>query len=693
MEKNLFNTKDIRKQMNNTTISEEEVLKSNAFKEMIITIINVVTRLYSRNIDFQLELDNPNGFVAYTNNEIIVVNGNHEWLQKMSLKDKIYGIIGIVLHETGHLLWTNFRQLEAAIISLSVDGLLAPDVNGYQKAKDFIKKNRGIFVSLYKTFDNCIEDGFIEKLLLKYFPGYGSCLISIRDIHEKELTNKPYNGANNLNEALSSIINLSLCYAKYGKINIKEGVNDKVVVSFNKMMPVLDKALEERNSLERRKLINEAFLIMVEFFLEEFSKSKSNNSGKTNDSGESDNSGKADDSGKSSNSGKVDDSGKSDKNSSNSSEGTGSGSSESNGSADMSPDKLEKALEDVINKMGDSLDSLSENTKRYNPPKIQASENNEGNPSGKTSKITPENIVEQVKLEKVINNKKTELERQLQKLANESSNIHHQRFASGCNINLSPIGIIKNIPNKRDYDNIARRTMKDLDKIIKERQIGDEENGLFFGQELDSDNLYRNDKKVFKSKILPEDIPDMEILMMIDLSGSMSGDKISKARESAYITWKFCQMMNIPISIYGHNGNSSVCNIYKAVDSYEPKQDADNIFMLSSRASNYDSIAMKFAVDRLNLSEAKDKLLIFISDGMPCYASCIGGDRYYDIHSVVEEAKKLNINIITAAVDEPAEIKNVYFNNVPTKKQPKFMDLSDMKRLPKAFVEVVKKLL
>ncbi|MCR5402910.1 MAG: hypothetical protein K6E91_03715, partial [Butyrivibrio sp.] len=248
-----------------------------------------------------------------------------------------------------------------------------------------------------------------------------------------------------------------------------------------------------------------------------------------------------------------------------------------------------------------------------------------------------------------------------------------------------------------ELDRIARRVVKNLDKVIKEREKGDKLTGLYAGKMLDAGHAYRRDRKIFANKILPEDAPDMEVCVLVDCSGSMcSGTRMEQSRKCAYITWKFCKIMGIPCSVYGHTTDSFpekhvVMTCVAHPDNLD-KLDEKRIFMLRPEYDNRDGWAVNFCAEALSRSSAASKMLLIISDGLPAaigYGEVLGKR---DCQEVVKRYKKKGISVITAGIDDcAASIKSLYVDGVSPRDAAKFLDYSDMTQLPKAFATLIKK--
>ena len=242
-----------------------------------------------------------------------------------------------------------------------------------------------------------------------------------------------------------------------------------------------------------------------------------------------------------------------------------------------------------------------------------------------------------------------------------------------------------------ELDTIVRRFMKEFEKELKDMQLGDNLTGCYAGKTIDTNHLFREDKRIFNQKKLPVDIPEMEIMVLVDCSGSMSGEKIEVARKTAYITYEFCRRLDIPISIVGHNAWKDIY-LHNVADSMSiDGYDKYRVFDLSAGNCNRDGFALRYCLDKLKKSPAQTKVMFIVSDGLPSHFGYGFEDGKADCQDAVHSALKSGISTITAGLGEDApQIKKVYQEDRSKNDCAVFLDLTDITKLPKAFIKIIK---
>lgn len=356
-------------------------------------------------------------------------------------------------------------------------------------------------------------------------------------------------------------------------------------------------------------------------------------------------------------------------------------------------------LSDLFDDAMDEMDSKSSNTQDDvdhssidNDPCDQAAEDSvKGNQPPTDSKSSLDDfpqIEREIAQHELESEALNAIERKMQRIAAQVSKKRNDNVS----YSLSYIRGLSSDDHSQ-LDLIAKRVVKNLDKIIKDRQLGDKNTGLYSGKQLDTARTYRKDRKIFANKILPEDVPNMEVCVLVDCSGSMYGERIEAARQCAYITWKFCQLMHIPISVYGHTTYGSMDDVKLMCVSHPEnldKHDGERILNLQADDCNRDGWAIEFCCQALLESDAAKKLLLVISDGQP---NAYGYDGITDCRAKVSEYLKKGVVTAVAGLAESAEqVKRVYISDEYSAKQSaKFMDFSDLSLLPRAFAQLIKK--
>lgn len=732
-------------------MTDEVFFTTKVMRQHFEGIIEGVCKTFKRHINIQII--NEGSSVAFTNGNMITVNLNNDWIKNQPTRlDKYYIIVGIILHECGHILYTDFKLMEKCFDALEHNRLF-PIIDYSGTLAECFDENMGRrFLKVYQTLDNCVEDGHIEKRVIRHVPGYGECLLKVRKLHLADAGIKTYERL--LQEAektgsdidrIGCVIKLVLIYAKFGVDNVGD-VSDDLTKLFYRMTSHIDAAVNTNNAASRKKEVNIIFDMLIDFISDEIErlkeKEKEEEKPKEEEepekSSEDEDEEKDDDEESEESPSEEDDTSETDDDSSEGSEEFGTDekmddsdspsiSEEDDDSEDestaskaeesgsgMSKEEKEKAFEEVLSSLGDICDDMSDKTDHSDTMTSPVSDEDEdlesegttpdeGLDFDPTNEEGPEEwdlsyLEDCAAEEEIAIATKKNIVKAMTRNADDTRKGRTDKFPSIQKYVEPDDEAIEMFDREHEeLDRIARRVKKNLDKVIKERQKGDRLNGLYTGKQLDAAHTYRKDKRIFANKVLPEDIPDMEVCVLVDCSGSMCcGSRMDQSRKCAYITWKFCQFMDIPCSVYGHTTDAYpekhvVMTCVAHPDNLD-KDDEKRIFMLRPEYDNRDGWAVNFCAEALSKSSATSKMLLIISDGLPAavgYGDVLGKR---DCQEVVKRYKKKGISVITAGIDDCAnDIKSLYVDGINPKDAAKFLDYSDMTQLPKAFATLIKK--
>ena len=738
-------------------MTDEVFFTTKVMQQHFEGIIEGVCKTFKRHI--KIQIINEGSSVAFTNGNMITVNLNNDWIKNQPTRlDKYYIIVGIILHECGHILYTDFKLMEKCFDALEHNRLF-PIIDYSETLAECFDENMGRrFLKVYQTLDNCVEDGHIEKRVIRHVPGYGECLLKVRKLHLADAGIKTYERL--LQEAektgsdidrIGCVIKLVLIYAKFGVDNVGD-VSDDLTKLFYRMTSHIDAAVNTNNAASRKKEVNIIFDMLIDFISDEIERlkekekeeEKSKEEEEPEKTSEDEDEEKDDEKESEESPSEEDDPSETDDDSSEGGEesGTdeeiddsdspsiseeGAGSEEDDDSEDestaskaeesgsgMSKEEKEKALEEVLSSLGEICDDMSDKTDHSDPMTSPVSDEDEdfeaeGTTPEEGADFNPANeegpeewdlsyLEDCAAEEEIAIATKKNIVKAMTRNADDTRKGRTDKFPSIQKYVEPDDEAIEMFDREHEeLDRIARRVKKNLDKVIKERQKGDRLNGLYTGKQLDSAHTYRKDKRIFANKVLPEDIPDMEVCVLVDCSGSMCcGSRMDQSRKCAYITWKFCQFMEIPCSVYGHTTDAYpekhvVMTCVAHPDNLD-KDDEKRIFMLRPEYDNRDGWAVNFCAEALSKSSATSKMLLIISDGLPAavgYGDVLGKR---DCQEVVKRYKKKGISVITAGIDDCAsDIKSLYVDGIAPKDAAKFLDYSDMTQLPKAFATLIKK--
>ena len=637
--------------------------------------------------------------IAYTEGKNVFINLNSPLVAGLSIKDKHKMFKGLNLHETGHMLFTDFSLLERILFKLR-EGIIYPATKDKEELEDFIidKDHRSIVATLFMQLQNIIEDGYIDRVISKIAPGYAPYL---RMVHQKDLDqSRSYEEMKE--DGLSKIpifFNSVLHYARFGLHSYEEGCEDDLIKEIKKAEQIAKSAVFNHSPLKRYQAAWEILMFLYKFIEEDLKEKESEES--------------------SSEEGEKGDGSDSSKSSKEKDEETSEPSESSKPSEDgkKKADKMAKALSDVSASI--TTDEPIERREPTSPSKEaveiakgisdeETEEKPDKNPSemedSKTETKELDDLMDDLARDKVEKEQESAIKRMLgADLGTDAVGVHRNvRSKIIRTKEVTTEGMYRYEREHQALDTIVKRFVRDFLKEITERQIGDTQKSLFNGKRLTVQQVYRKDKRIFSNKIAPEDVPNMACGILVDLSGSMSGIKEDVARKCAYITYQFCQKLNIPCFVIGHDVDFStgVVRLACVADEYSlDKKDAMRIMSLEARGDNRDGYALRYCYRKLEAIEAETKIMFVISDGAPQDTSStkVGASRYEeregtpDLRDAVQKAMKKDIETIVAGIGSDADrIKRVYKEGLSDKASAKFIDISDLSKLPKSFVKVLK---
>ena len=190
-------------------------------------------------------------------------------------------------------------------------------------------------------------------------------------------------------------------------------------------------------------------------------------------------------------------------------------------------------------------------------------------------------------------------------------------------------------------------------------------------------------ERVFKNKI-ENKILDAAITVLVDMSGSMMGEKAHYALASTLLVNQVCSTLNIPVEIVGFSdghtystGHVPLMFIYKSFANLKVSDDdIMDHFSSSSRfmVGNPDGESILWAHDRLSKRKEKKRLLIVMSDGSPAASKGLSGLGEFTEQVIreIERSKQVDIyglGLCSSAVKHYYKANSVVNNpeDIPSK--------------------------
>ena len=256
---------------------------------------------------------------------------------------------------------------------------------------------------------------------------------------------------------------------------------------------------------------------------------------------------------------------------------------------------------------------------------------------------------------------------------------------------------------KKAYDNIYNRYKLNINSYnakftqLLKGTVDSKESKYNFGNGIESKKLGDIKKRYWYRNVQGIDVPDVAILFLIDGSGSMYGEKNNNAIISSVILHEVLKKQGIEHAIIEHRADYDLPIVKHniLIDFNSRNIDKYNILRLDADGDNRDGLSLLWAEKYLKeKSQAENKVIISISDGMPCH----GADNYEyfppvsikDTYNCVRKIEKDGISVIGVALEEEKgdttiydEIKEIY---------SRIIDVDDIKHLTTQLLNLVSKL-
>ena len=229
----------------------------------------------------------------------------------------------------------------------------------------------------------------------------------------------------------------------------------------------------------------------------------------------------------------------------------------------------------------------------------------------------------------------------------------------------------------------TKKMSRKIESIIKAQSYDTTFKNRQTGKKICTTSLYRPDKKFFINKQVEETISPLAVTLLVDLSGSMEGSRLHYAKLGAIQLLEFCNRINVPISVYGHDSSGNTVNIYNFFNFNSSKSKKYSLMNMKAGKGNRDGAAIRFCCEQLDKREEK-KMFVIISDGQPAASGYVGFKAENDIHSIMKEYQKKGFIFVSASIGSDREnIRRIYG-------EKNVIDITDLSVLPKTLVKVIK---
>lgn len=619
-------------------LTDEQLFGSPQFAAYLTDIAEGATKRYRRSSKVSTYWDtSESAEIAHTDNRIIRLNAGNFLTGSFPTKSlKTDSLIGIVAHECGHILYSDFTMLATYQQALSAgrfypatpEELTARQEKSLDEILESVEDKDAAVITAISHIShalvNLMEDVYIEGRMCDAFPGTMKTGILLNNLRYAEEMETVTAEIDRQHHEVFILINLLIQYAKTGDINNLGGYKGPYLDMVYECIPYVDDAAYDDDAKARFDSANKMLLLLWPY-MKSF---------------------------------------------------------------------IEKVREDIKNGTSNAADDMKNQLSGASPLPARSGKPAPG--AGKYKHKPGDDDEEREHLQQALDYETGRIMTQLaeenayaryeeelsEELQAEADQIRYGNAHRGCHVNINRMSYVDN-SYMEAYQKVApplllisKRLQKQISQILKDYKEGGKLDNLPMGKRINVRNAVRNDGRLFYKLKLPNDRIDIAVAILNDESGSMSSrDRITYARSASIILHDFCKGLDIPVAIYGHTEEDDVeLYAYAEFDSIDNK-DHYRLMDMSARCGNRDGAALRYVAERLMTRPEAIKLLIIISDGQPAADNYYGTAAEADLRGIKKEYAAKGIKIFAAAIgDNKENIQRIY--------QDGFLDITRLERLP-----------
>lgn len=685
--------------------------------------------------DMVVMMSTDENMTACTNGDSMIIGVNNSLVKYFPNRElRHYAIQGLRVHETAHVLFTDFKTIDMWLGALSNGNWWpvvpdhAQDPDGAELTQVLSKKEFSkSFAAIAGRLENAIEDGFIEREIKEMYKGLATTELCTTNDAMLSMASTFGEFLKAGRSAYSAMFQQVLVYAKYD-ITMVDDMPEQYSDIFDACMEVVDDVKCERDVKKRLCGVNELCCILYPLFKEMLKKNsekqnqqssgsgngKPGNSGfglPQNSQGQQNGSNGQSDLNQNGN-GSQNDSGNAQNNSSN-------GNENGNSVGSMTAEQLSEALKEAVKQIEQAAKNVGVNNlpdrhsksitnqagknaeaKKRESGKQGSGNNANGNGNGNSNSNSIANAPGANSGKSDLSAAKCDIKAiekaRKQEIATAQANneANNQLAQEGAKIG-SEIGTkisvrrAAEVPqsNIDTYNRLSAGLLsvtKNLERRLK-TTIRDEENddavaGLPMGSRVEARLAYHQDGKIFSRKNFPRDNPRLAVGYLCDESGSMSDKAIAASVRTAIILQDLCERMELPCYICGFTtgGYSGSVDIITYVDKNVDGKDKYRTTGMASRGGTPTVPAMKYMGKKLMKDSTEKKILIVSTDG------CSGRGYGETVRDVIKKLQHDGVMVIGAGIgDSKPRIQEEFGSN--------FLDISNLDAMPKILCNIVKK--
>lgn len=671
--------------------------------------------------DMVVTMSTDKNMTACTNGDSMIIGVNNPLVKYFPNRElRHYAIQGLRVHETAHVLFTDFKTIDMWQAALSNGNWWpvvpdhAQDPEGAELTQVLSKKEFSkSFAAIAGRLENAIEDGFIEREIKEMYKGLATTELCTTNDAQLSMASTFGEFLKAGRSAYSAMFQQVLMYAKYD-ITMVDDMPEQYSDVFDACMEVVDDVKCERDAKKRLCGVNEICCILYPLFKEMLTEESEKQNQQSSGSGNGKPGNGNGDSGSSQNSqGQQNGNSGSQSGSSDSQNNSGNGNGNGNGVGSMTAEQLSEALKEAVKQIKQAAKNVGVNNlpdrhnnsitsqagKNEDAKKRERSKQGSDNANGKSNGDSIANApgansgksdlsaakcdIEAIERERKRNVATAQANNEANdKLRQEGKEVGRE---IGTNIYVRRAAEVPQ-SNIETYNRLSAGLLsitKNLERRLK-TTIRDEENddtvaGLPMGSRVEARLAYHQDGKIFSRKNFPRDNPRLAVGYLCDESGSMSKTAISASVRTAIILQDLCERMELPCYICGFTTEDlKGVDIITYVDMNVDGKDKYRTTGMASRGGTPTVPAMKYMGKKLLKDSTEKKILIVSTDG------CSGRGYGETVRDVIKKLQHDGVMVIGAGIgDSKPRIQEEFGDN--------FLDISNLDEMPKILCNIVKK--
>ena len=652
-------------------LTDEQLFASPQFAAYLTDIAEGTTSRYRRRSSVRTYWDAlPHADIAHTDNRTITVNAGNFLTRSFPTRSlKADSLLGIVGHECGHILFSDFTMLETYHQALSggrfypqePEDLSAKQAKSLREIGEFLEEKdeavMNALSSIAHSLVNMMEDVYIEGRMCDAFPGGLKTGILLNNLRFAEEMDSVTEEIGRQHHEVFIVANLLIQYARTGDINNLGGYKGPYLDTVYECIPYIDDAAYDDDARVRFDAANKMLLLLwpyMESYIRQVREDIKNHTNKAETELGEQLAGGAPLPG-----------------------GSGKPVSGRKAKHDPGSDEDERTQLQQVLDHEDGRIALEKTDEIGEDGDGGTSRTSDYAGSGYVSQAAEdmERIMAQLAEDAAYASYEQELSEELQA---ESDRIRYGNAHKGVHVNINRMAYVD--PSYMEaYQKVApplllisKRLQKQVSQILKDYREGGKLDNLPMGKRINVRNAVRNDGRLFYKLKLPNDRTDIAVAILNDESGS---NRITHARSASIILHDFCKGLDIPVAVYGHTEYRDVeLYAYAEFDSIDNK-DQYRLMDMSARSGNRDGAALRYAAERLLTRPEAIRLLIVISDGQPAADNYYGRSAEADLRGIKKEYTARGIEMFAAAIgsDKP-NIQRIYGDG--------FLDITNLEKLP-----------